>query len=346
MAKQSYLDNARHVLIDQTWGWGFGGSDIRAGRSYGSLGRLQLATRTHILGNPVANRNHRFSVTPYIGGNVFFPCKVRRPRATKRHHLRNHTMKNTILALLACLTVCNTATGQVCRKQSPAHTVALLELYTSEGCSSCPPADRALAGLKSAAQNDQVVPLALHVDYWDYIGWTDRFAKPEFTARQSQLVAEVNSRAIYTPELFLGTRELRSWHGQLDSAIGAVNQAPARASIVIEAGKPSGGKLAVSVKTTAAENATLYLALYENGLSSNIKAGENNGVVLHHDFVVRDWLGPIALPAKAGDTVNVRQLTLPAGAGTELGVAAFVRNGKGEVLQALALPLALPICRG
>lgn len=229
--------------------------------------------------------------------------------------------------------------AQTCRKQSPAHTVALVELYTSEGCSSCPPADRALAGLKSAAQSDQVVPLALHVDYWDYIGWTDRFAKPEFTARQNQLAAEANSRAVYTPEMFLGTRELRNWRGDLATAIGAVNRQPARASIVIEAGKPSGGKLPVSVKTLAAENASLTVALYESGLSSNIKAGENNGVVLHHDFVVRDWLGSIALPKKDGETVNLRMLNLPVDVGTGLGVAAFVRNAQGEVLQALALPL-------
>lgn len=73
MAKQSYLDNAGHVLIEQTWGRGFGGrSNIRASRAYNSLGRLQLVTRTHILGNPVANLNHRFSVTPYIGGQRVF----------------------------------------------------------------------------------------------------------------------------------------------------------------------------------------------------------------------------------------------------------------------------------
>lgn len=270
-------------------------------------------------------------------------CKVGGRVPTKPYHYGTHhgtrAMKHAILAILACLTIWNPAMAQVCRKASPAHTVALLELYSSEGCSSCPPADRALAGLKAAAQSDQVVPLALHVDYWDYIGWTDRFAKPEFTARQYQLASDANSRAVYTPEMFLGTRELRDWRSDLANGIAAVNRRPARASIVIEAGKAAGGKLPVSVKTTAAENAGLYIALYENGLSSNIKAGENSGVVLHHDFVVRDWQGPIALPAKAGETVNVRQLILPGGAGGQLGVAAFLRNAQGEVLQALSLLL-------
>ena len=248
-------------------------------------------------------------------------------------------MKRAFIAILACMTIWTPAMAQTCRKESPAHTVALLELYTSEGCSSCPPADRALASLKTAAQNDQVVPLALHVDYWDYIGWTDRFAKPEFTMRQYQLVMEASSRAVYTPEMFLGTRELRDWRGELDGAIGAVNRQNARASIVIETGKPSGGKLPVSVKTSAGEDAKLTIALYQNGLSSNIKAGENNGVTLHHDFVVRDWIAAIPLPAKAGETTNTRVLALPVDSGSALGVAAFVRNSRGEVLQALALPL-------
>jgi hypothetical protein len=248
-------------------------------------------------------------------------------------------MKHVLLAIIACLIAGTPVSAQTCRKQSPAHTVALLELYTSEGCSSCPPADRAVAGLRDAAQNDLVVPLALHVDYWDYIGWTDRFAKPEFTQRQYRLAAEANSRAVYTPEVFLGTRELRNWHTQLDGEIGKLNAQPARASIAIETGKPVAGKLPVSVKTTAGENADLVIALYENGLSSNIKAGENNGVVLHHEFVVRDWLGPIALPARDGASLNARSLTIPVDSGSQLGVAAFLRNGHGEVLQALALPL-------
>ena len=259
--------------------------------------------------------------------------------ATKRNLLDIFAMKKLSLILLACLTIWTPAMAQTCQKQSPTHTVALIELYTSEGCSSCPPADRAIAGLRDAAQNDLVVPLALHVDYWDYIGWTDRFAKPAFTARQYQLAMDANSRAVYTPEMFLDTRELRNWRGQLDGAIGDVNRQPARASIAIETGKAVAGKLPVSIKTTAGENADLYIALYENGLSSNIKAGENNGVVLHHDFVVRDWLGPIALPSRAGESVNARALTIPGDSGSQLGVAAFLRNGRGEVLQALALPL-------
>jgi hypothetical protein len=216
----------------------------------------------------------------------------------------------------------------------------LLELYTSEGCSSCPPADHAISGLQQAANSDLVVPLALHVDYWDYIGWTDRFAKPDYAHRQQSLADASGSRVIYTPEMFIGGRELRNWSDALPTSIGQVNRKPPQASIGIKLGEVTGGKLPVEVNTKAAPGAKLFIALYENGLSSNVKAGENSGVVLKHDYVVRDWIGPIALPNDAtGDNVASRALSVPTNSvSKQLGVAAFVQNKTGEVLQALALP--------
>src|ERR1700756_542350 len=106
------------------------------------------------------------------------------------------------------LTPATVAFAETCSKQSPAHTVALLELYTSEGCSSCPPADHAVSGLQKAVNADLVVPLALHVDYWYDIGWTDRFAKPDHTQRQRLLADASGSGAVYTPEMFVGGQEL------------------------------------------------------------------------------------------------------------------------------------------
>jgi len=234
------------------------------------------------------------------------------------------------------------AIAQTCSKQSPSHTVALLELYTSEGCSSCPPADKAVAALRQAAQQDLVVPLALHVDYWDYIGWTDRFAKPEFTLRQRQLAEALNSRAVYTPEIFLGGAELRNWSGNLDDRIGQVNRQPARADIGLELAPVAGGRLPVTVTTKSAQGGSLYIALYENGLSSHVKAGENSGVLLRHEFVVRDWIGPFAVSGDAsGRKTSLRQsLPIPAASSpAELGVAAFIQDALGQVLQALSLPL-------
>jgi hypothetical protein len=251
-------------------------------------------------------------------------------------------MKNLIAIFLVYLTPLTMAVAQTCSKQSPTHTVALLELYTSEGCSSCPPADKAVSALRQGAKQDLVVPLSLHVDYWDYIGWTDRFAKPEFTSRQRLLAEAMNSRAVYTPEIFLGGAEFRNWSGNLDDRIGLVNRQPARADIGIELMQAAGGRLPVTVNTKSAQGGSLYIALYENGLSSNVKAGENSGVLLRHDFVVRDWIGPFAVPADApGRKMAFRQsIPIPAASSpAELGVAAFIQDARGQVLQALALPL-------
>jgi hypothetical protein len=249
-------------------------------------------------------------------------------------------MKTLIATTVLCLAPLTVATAQTCSKQSPAHTVALLELYTSEGCSSCPPADHAVSGLQQAANADLVVPLALHVDYWDYIGWIDRFAKSDFTQRQRSLADSSGSRAVYTPEMFIGGQELRNWYGALPTTIGEVNRKPPQASIGIKLGTVAGGKLPVEVNTKATSGAKLFIALYENGLSSNVKAGENSGVVLKHDYVVRDWIGPINLAADAANaSVASRALAVPTNSvAKQLGVAAFVQNKNGEVLQALALP--------
>src|SRR4051812_24872496 len=93
-------------------------------------------------------------------------------------------MSHAILAVLLLSSAVN-APAQACRKQSPPHTVALLELYTSEGCDSCPPADRFVSALHASGLGpQQVVPLALHVDYWDYIGWKDAFGRRTYAERQ------------------------------------------------------------------------------------------------------------------------------------------------------------------
>lgn len=234
------------------------------------------------------------------------------------------------------------AFAQACskHKQSPAYTVALLELYTSEGCSSCPPADRFVSGLRNGRLAAQAVPLSLHVDYWDYIGWQDRFARPAFSVRQRWLANLASSRTIYTPEIFVAGRELRGWHDGLAATVAQINRRPARADISITQGKRMGDGLPLEVRARAPQGGKLFVALYENGISSEIRAGENHGAVLRHDFVVRDWIGPLAVAGDGGNVVLPRALTVPSGASSgNLGIAAFVQNEQGEVLQALALPV-------
>jgi hypothetical protein len=252
-------------------------------------------------------------------------------------------IKRTVVTMLFILPL-YAATAQTCSKHSPGYTVALLELYTSEGCSSCPPADRAISALQNAAGADQVVPLGLHVDYWDDIGWKDKFAKAGFTRRQEWLTGLSGGRTIYTPEIFIGGREMREWQTMLPTAIRDINRRTPRADIHITLAAPGSGKLPVEIEAKAPLQAMLYIALYEMGLSSQVAAGENRGVFLRHDYVVRDWLGPIGLESVSRDLVSVtRTLAIPPGANPKnLGVAAFVEAGDGEALQALAMPL----CRG
>lgn len=235
-----------------------------------------------------------------------------------------------------------------CMKQSPAHSVALVELYTSEGCDSCPPADRWLSGINGSAGGhghsfDSVVPLSLHVDYWDGLGWKDRFASARFTGRQHRL-AELTRAVVYTPGVFVDLREFRNWRSpeKFRDAISRINSVPARASIRLELGAPApagvdikaGFRIANGVTPDRAE---AFLALFESRLQSDVKAGENRGTVLKHDYVVREWVGPIALERGAADIRKT--LALPAGAVMKnMGVAAFVQDaGSRSVLQATAM---------
>ena len=185
----------------------------------------------------------------------------------------------------------------------------------------------------------EVVPLALHVGYWDYIGWKDPYAQGAFGERQSWLVRANQRKTVYTPQFFVGGTELRSWQGALRDKVRQLNALPAAADIRVQAGIASNGALALNAEATAragAEPAALYLALAESGLVSKVTRGENNGVTLAHDHVVREWIGPVRLIAGAAQVQ--REIALPAAWNrARLEVVAFVQDERsGSVLQALS----------
>jgi len=245
-----------------------------------------------------------------------------------------------IVAALAGATASHGVSAEArCAKQSPAHAVALVELYTSEGCSSCPPADRWMSRLASDGPGaDSVVPLAFHVDYWDRLGWKDRFASARFSERQYALARQAGSRAVYTPGVFLNFREFRGWgSSRFNDALRAVNAKPARAEIRLELETP-GTQLAIKAdfRLKTSNQGQAFVALYENRLGTDVKAGENRGVTLRHDYVVREWFGPLDINGKAEfrKTLALQHDWKP----KDLGVAAFVQDSaRGEVLQATAL---------
>jgi hypothetical protein len=161
--------------------------------------------------------------------------------------------------------------------------VSLLELYTSEGCNSCPPADQWLGQLERDDRLwEELVPLAFHVDYWDYIGWRDRFASPAYSKRQRQYARNGNVRTVYTPGFVLNGAEYRRWFRRKDLDLGR-GEDVGRLRIDID-----GRQAEVSFIPDAPLPSMLELNIVVTGfdLTTEVKAGENHGQRLEHDFVV------------------------------------------------------------
>lgn len=252
--------------------------------------------------------------------------------------------KQSLLTALYAIVFASNATAQPqCSAVSGPQTNALVELYTSEGCSSCPPADQWLTRLKAQGnQMGNIVPIALHVDYWDYIGWKDNFANPEFSKRQREMAAVGHARGVYTPQIAINGRDTRSWlsESRFKSEVASITRMPAKAEIRLAVNSPTPKSVQVStnIKTAEAGPFVYYLALQENNLQSTVNAGENRGEVLRHDYVVRQWLGPFKVVAD-GKTSASHEIQLhPAWKQPDISVVAFVQSSTtGEILQALAL---------
>lgn len=239
-----------------------------------------------------------------------------------------------MLACLSCVVAAEASAASACVASSGAQRAVLLELYTSEGCDSCPPADRRLSQIKGHPEYaGRVVPLAFHVDYWDRLGWADRFASPQYTQRQYTMAGLAKSRLVYTPQFLKNGRDWRSAGSPID---GMAETRPG-ANIVLELGSPGAGPLLVGGEVSGVGAAAeTYLALYENNLESQVRAGENSGKTLRHDYVVRRLIGPLA-PDREGRVSLRQQIVLePGWKRADLGVAVFVQDkATGETLQAL-----------
>lgn len=172
----------------------------------------------------------------------------------------------------------------LCSATAPARAPTVVELYTSEGCSSCPPADQWLAALP---RGESVLALAFHVDYWDHLGWRDRFASPAHTARQYTLQAGSGARFVYTPQVIVNGRDWPAWR-----QAGAL-PAPAAAEVglrLVREGKQV--RAEVGVRSGAGALAG-YWALVEDAHRSQASTGENAGRELRHEHVVRRF-SPVA----------------------------------------------------
>jgi hypothetical protein len=249
-----------------------------------------------------------------------------------------------VIALLAGLPHAADAAKSSCSAKSGEYTTALLELYTSEGCSSCPPADEWLTRLpERQSVPEKVVPLALHVDYWNDLGWVDIYSQKKFSDRQSRRTFLNQTHSVYTPQVVLNGHILPRWRQQADAAIPLVNATPAHADIALEiARNTSRVDITVSVKTRRnyQGRTEMYVALYERNLVRRIEAGENRGRTLRHDFVVRELRGPVELDKNGTGRFTPRVKLDKEWKQEDLGLAAFVQNrDTGEILQTVALTL-------
>jgi hypothetical protein len=228
-----------------------------------------------------------------------------------------------------------------CKASSGADTQALLELYTSEGCSSCPPAERWLSHFARDRTDSRIVPIEFHVDYWNGDGWKDPFSDARYTHRQEDLQKATGARFVYTPQIVVGGRDIPDWRTALSVpiTIHRINTQSAKATLAIDATVAEDASIhgAVDAKLaagTATKNLSLIVVALQNGLASRVTAGENRGEKLAHDFVARD-MAAIPLAQSAGHFAFDFKPRADWMA-RNMSLAAFVQDARsGEVLQAL-----------
>jgi hypothetical protein len=196
--------------------------------------------------------------------------------------------------------------------------VALIELYTSEGCSSCPPADRLLAEL-AASSRDRVYALSFHVDYWNDLGWADPFSSGMYTDRQQAYARALGLRGLYTPQMIVnGSDEFTgSDRNRAEAAIARALSTPPGLRLAMHPRWTAPDTLAVDFEVSrASRDAAVFLAVAQREAVTSVGAGENAGRTLRHENVVRA-LASVPLTATEG-SVSVKVPSSLAPAGTEL----------------------------
>ena len=258
-----------------------------------------------------------------------------------------------LIAIKAIITPasCVFAMQNGCTAQSAASVTPVIELYTSEGCSSCPPADKWLSTLRNkasaTAQTQAVSPViqAFHVGYWDYIGWVDRFAAPAHTNRQRQIATWNHQSGIYTPQIVLNGQDWRAWGGSwgsVEAAWAPASKELASSSISLQqigADQFEATVSPVAGSQSAAAMWSAYWTITEHGHNSKIKAGENKGELLQHDFVVRQYTPVGDYSANAPHKLSLRSVTATPGHARQVNLVVFDPK-TGKTIQAVSASCA------
>ena len=228
--------------------------------------------------------------------------------------------------------------AQTLVSSDPDTRMAVVELYTSEGCSSCPPADKRLTKI-GKREDPNVLPLAFHVDYWDYLGWKDAFSKAQYTSRQRRLGRINRQNTIYTPEFFIDGQEARR---SRERRISDAKESQPKADLILKFDDSQADvvKASLAASSIAADSQPqVFFAITENKLVREIKGGENGGRTLNHDHVVRVWAGPFELDDN-GSAMQSLKLD-PSWQRDNLRIVAIVEDARsGQTLQAVYSPLA------
>jgi hypothetical protein len=227
-----------------------------------------------------------------------------------------------------------------CAAKSSSRSTPLVELYTSEGCSSCPPADRWFSTLRAQADAGAVVPIAFHVDYWNNLGWKDAYSDARFTQRQRDFAHAVGARFVYTPQLVLAGRDFPDWRGGAGTkAIEASRAQASRAELEVTGSATSPRVVATLAPGLRTSDLALVVAVTQDGIETKVKAGENRGETLRHDFVARDVRVERSWSSAAKPSIDTRVefMPRPDWKTDQMRVVAFVQDIRtGQVLQSLA----------
>lgn len=220
------------------------------------------------------------------------------------------------------------AMGGIAAAQSSNHPV-VVELYTSQGCSSCPPADKLLATL---AEREDVIALGLHVDYWDYIGWKDSFASPRYSDRQRAYARHAGARTVYTPQMIVAGMDhlIGARPAELDQIIRRF--AAYRSPVALDLGR-KGGKVMVRARASAPLPGKLVVQYvrYKPHARVEIARGENAGRTIDYANVVTDW-------QRVGEWDGATDLSLGLDApGDDPVVVILQEEGPGRIVAAAVL---------
>jgi hypothetical protein len=258
-------------------------------------------------------------------------------------------IQSVSLTLLAALALTVSSQSTVVRASGAGPVV--VELFTSQGCSSCPSADRLLSNLRFDPRwGNRVIPLSFHVDYWNSIGWEDPFSSAAWTARQRAYAKALgNGNRVYTPQLVVNGRRdcvgsaADEVMNQIDSALDT--RVAGRVRLKLPPGDTAGAvKVGIDAQldSAAKHNLDVVVALYQNGLSTAVPRGENAKRTLKNDYVVRRFEKAFSIPAAAGSrqTGEISLALDPSWKRSDLGVVAFLQDPISlEIHGAANLPL-------